>query len=432
MALCKADTSTDARVALDPSARDDTTMSRAVSLHSTEAMTPLEASERQRSVLFVDDEVSVVESLRKALYQYRKQWRVETVTRGSEALAKLQSRPFDAVVTDSRMPEMDGETLLKLVADQHPGVLRVVLSGEVSGSGVARLQRLAHHFIPKPVSAPSLFAQVQEALGAREKLACPRLQALMCRLGELPASPRTFTEISRLSSEPNTTLEQLVAVVEQDPSVAGNLLRVVNSAWFGRPTRIGSTREAVRLLGLVHLRSVVLATEVFGHRPDLEHLAQLALARLNATPALLARLGLSAWHDAAATAVVLCDVGQLIIAMRALDETRAIERAVTAGRVREAVEREVLGADHALLGGVLLRLWNLPTPLVDAVALHHEPRLGDAAPTLATFVALSCRLQELAHAPAPMRTPLLEQIAALEAILTSAARGKESASTMAA
>lgn len=392
----------------------------------------VEPPTRRRSVLFVDDELSVVEGLRKALYQYRKQWHVETATRGAEALVKLQATTFDAVVTDARMPEMDGETLLHVVADQHPEVLRVVLSGEVGGSGVARLQRLAHHFIPKPINATDLFARLQEALSARERLAGHELQALVCRLGELPASPRTFSEINRLSSHPETTLEQLTAVVEQDPSVAANLLHLVNSAWFGRSTRVGSTREAVRLLGMVHLRSVVLATEVFGHRADLEHLAQLAVERLNGTPALLARLGLSAWHDAAATAVVLCDVGELIIAVRAPDDARRIEREVEAGRSRETVEREVLGADHALLGGVLLRLWNLPGPLVDAVALHHEPRLAQAAPTLAAFVALSCRLQELAHAPAPMRAPLLEQITALEATLASPARGKGGASTMAA
>lgn len=370
----------------------------------------------RRRVLFVDDDASVVDGLRKALYKYRQRWDVRTTTEAREAVALLASEPFDALVTDMRMPQMDGEALLREAAARWPAVLRMVLSGEVGEANLSRVYALAHQFVPKPVTTVALYGRIEEALEARDKLANPALKDLVCRLGTLPSLPGTFGAINALAERPDSTLEDFVAVVENDPAVCGSVLRVVNSAWFGLRVRVGSIREAVRLLGTRPLRNVVLATEVFGAGgAAIELLRRQALERLGVLGRLLPLLQAGALKEEAATALVLVDVGQLVVTVRAPDEATRIADAVLAGRQRVPTEREVLGADHALLGGVLLSLWSLPPALVDAVALHEDARVGQAAvaPSLASLVALVCRLQETRDAQPHERPPLLAEATVL-------------------
>lgn len=338
----------------------------------------------------------MVEGLRKSLRQYRQHWEVETATSGADALLRLEAEPFDALVSDAQMPVMDGEHLLLSARDRWPGLLRVVLSGDVGREGTARLSGLCHHFIPKPVAVPMLHARIEEALAARERLGSPRLKALVCRFGALPALPGTFAAVNQLLDS-DATLDAFVQVVERDTAVCANVLRAVNSAWFGLRTRVSSLREAVRLLGLRPLRDVVLAAEVFsGAAPGVEGLRRQALERLGALPGLLRLLGATELREDAATALILADVGQLLLMLRAPEEAAVVERETAGGHDRVEVENRVVGADHTLLGAVLMSIWNLPPSLVEAVALHHAPRTGPVVRSLSSVLALICAVQELA------------------------------------
>jgi HD-like signal output (HDOD) protein len=220
--------------------------------------------------------------------------------------------------------------------------------------------------------------------------------------------PGTFSAISELIGQENATLERFVEVIENDPAVSANVLRIVNSAWFGLRTQVSSLREAVRLIGSVPLRNVALTAELYGtndHR--VAGLRTSAMQRLAALPMIAQRLGVSPVTDEATTAIVLADVGSLVLSLRAPEEAAAIEAEVQAGKARIDVEDARLGATHAAIGAVLLSMWNLPRSLVDAVALHHETKVTPGSPTLCTLVALTCRLHEL-HAM-PARATLREQ-----------------------
>jgi HD-like signal output (HDOD) protein/CheY-like chemotaxis protein len=335
---------------------------------------------------------------------------VETATSAAQALQRLELLPFDALVTDARMPGMDGAQLLRIARERWPEMLRVVLSGDVGKDGPAAVTELAHQFIPKPISVPRLHARIEEALAARQLLGSHALKALVCRLGTLPTLPGTFAAINRLIEQPDASLEEFVRVVEHDPSVCANVLRVVNSAWFGLSTRIDSVREAVRLLGVRPLRNVVLAAEVFnGQGPEVERLRHAALERLFALSALVPRLQATEWKEAAATGVILADVGQLLLILRAPDEVEAIEREVAQGHARTDVEVARLGTDHAHLGAALLSMWSLPADLVGAVALHHEPRTAPQVRSLSTLLALICTLQDYQAATGARREALAQR-----------------------
>jgi YesN/AraC family two-component response regulator len=79
-------------------------------------------------ILFVDDEPNVLAGLKRMLYSLRNEWDMTFVSSGAEALQCLSESPFDVLVTDVRMPGMNGVELLEQVVNLHPGVIRIVLS----------------------------------------------------------------------------------------------------------------------------------------------------------------------------------------------------------------------------------------------------------------------------------------------------------------
>jgi len=103
-----------------------------------------------KRVLFVDDEEMILGGLRRALHGMRGEWDMHFVDSAAAALQALDQGPFDAIVTDMRMPAMDGAQLLDSVKQRHPEVIRMVLSGQSSKSAVLRSIAPAHQFLSNP------------------------------------------------------------------------------------------------------------------------------------------------------------------------------------------------------------------------------------------------------------------------------------------
>lgn len=107
-------------------------------------------------VLFVDDELRVLEGLRRTLRPMRDRWEMDFVASGISALDSLEKRPFDVMVTDMRMPGMDGFALLNEVSGRHPSLIRVVLSGYSEEEEKVRATGLAHTYLAKPCAIDEL------------------------------------------------------------------------------------------------------------------------------------------------------------------------------------------------------------------------------------------------------------------------------------
>src|SRR5689334_1079130 len=103
-----------------------------------------------KRLLFVDDEPMVLSGLRRALHSMQKEWEMEFVASPGAALERLDEARFDAIITDMRMPIMDGAQLLEQVKQSHGEVVRVVLSGQSEMEAVLRSIAPAHQFLSKP------------------------------------------------------------------------------------------------------------------------------------------------------------------------------------------------------------------------------------------------------------------------------------------
>jgi len=115
-----------------------------------------------KRILFVDDESKVLDGIGRMLHADRKRWDMQFVTSGEDALRACEAGAFDVVISDMRMPGMDGAKLLSHVRDRYPGTARIILSGYSEVSSSTRAVPVAHRFLTKPCDA----AQLQAAIDA--------------------------------------------------------------------------------------------------------------------------------------------------------------------------------------------------------------------------------------------------------------------------
>jgi HD-like signal output (HDOD) protein len=323
----------------------------------------------------VDDEPSVLGGLRRQLWDRRADWDLDFAPSGAEALALLETAPADVVVSDMRMPGMDGAALLERVRQRWPSTIRLLLTGYTDQDQVLRSARSAHQFLNKPCDPAALRAAVSHALDLRALVPDARLQADLARLVTLPVMDGVQTRIQAELDRQDTSLRRVGELVEHDPGLSAKVLQLVNSAGVGLSQRVLRPSQAVALLGLDYVRSLwqslqivrvvrhssmARAMEAHGEAVGL---AASAILRENGDPA--AHLGFSAG--------LMHDLGELV-----LEHCRPRAWLAARGQGHER-ERELCGADHAAAGAFLLGLWGADPQVVQAVARHHEaPEPQDA------------------------------------------------------
>lgn len=329
--------------------------------------------------LFVDDEVDVLEGLENRLRRLRRRWKMSFAVGGAAALEKLSEEPFDVIVSDMRMPGMDGAELLSRVRKDYPHIVRVVLSGQTKYEQVLRALPVAHHLLSKPCDSKVLQRSVERAQALHERLGRAELRDVISSLDTLPSLPGVYADITAAVEQPETSLAEIGEIVERDIAMTARLLQVVNSSFFGVGREMTTAHEAVSYLGLNAVRAIVLNVELFaalqpkrlgrGYSLDVaqEHAlltGQIAMRLLDDDAA--ARVAFSAG--------MLHDLGDLILASAMPDAyTECTEYAERESAPRFRAETEVHGLGHAEIGAALLGLWGLPYSIVEGVAYHHDP-----------------------------------------------------------
>jgi len=333
-------------------------------------------------VLFVDDEPLVLQGLRRMLRPLEGVWEMAFAKGGPEALAMLAQAPFDVLVTDMRMPGMDGVTLLSEVKRRYPQIARLILSGQMSQDLVFKSVTLAHQYLTKPCEAGALKAAVDRLLRLRPLLTEPAVLEVVAGIDSLPSLPSLYAELVQETLSPYASAARLGGIISRDVGMTAKILQLVNSSFFGIRRQVNSPAEAVQWLGVETIKTLVLTCEVFKSfncnkvpgfsLPSLwEHsLATGRAARLIAAQENLEKSAV----EQSFMAGMLHDVGKLLLAANfapRYEEVLALCR--TKKLTPWEAEREIFGISHAEVGGYLLGLWGLPDNLVEAVAYHHQP-----------------------------------------------------------
>ncbi|HMD84415.1 MAG TPA: response regulator [Terriglobia bacterium] len=332
-----------------------------------------------RRVLFVDDEPRFYEGLQRLLRPQRHEWEMAFAPSGHAALALMEASPFDVIVSDMRMPGMDGAALLARVREEYPQVVRIVLSSHTELSTALRVVPVAHQFLAKPCDAEMLRVAIERACHLKALLHDDSIRRTVGGLGELPSVPRTYHALTLALADPDVSIQKIAEIIELDVGISAKILQLVNSAFFGIARSITNIQNAVGYLGINTLKSLVLSVEVFRVFAPKEPLEGFSLENLQRharlTAYIAARLPLpNHLVDFAMVAGMLHDVGKLIMAWKlpARFKKLLVEAREEPCPLYKAEEREY-GFSHAEIGAYLLGLWGLPYAVVEAVALHHAP-----------------------------------------------------------
>ena len=368
-----------------------------------------------KQILFVDDEPRVLDGLRRMLRSMRDEWNMTFVTSGAEALKTLEERPFDVVVSDMRMPGMDGAKLLNEVHHRFPHIVRIVLSGQSDQDSIYRSIASTHQYLAKPCDADILKMAVIRACALRDVLRSDTLRGAVAGIQQIPSRPNLYVEIRNEAESEHASLKTIGAIIAKDMGMTAKILQLVNSAYFGLRKNVATPEQAVNMLGLDTIQALVLTVQVFSSLSatgntfvGMDRLWDKSL-RTGSLAREIAKHERSSvmMTDQAYTAGLLHDIGILVFMAKAGEQYTVMLKMAREQKLGgDELERRAFGATHAEVGAHLLGLWGLGDPIVEAVAFHHCPSKcvsGAFAPLTAVHVASA--LQQELFEPGEVHVP---------------------------
>ena len=216
-----------------------------------------------KNIIFVDDERELLDGLRARLYKHRHDWNMQFLLSGDEAIAAFEKQNVDLIVSDVRMPGMDGGQLLAVVKQRWPNTVRIIVSGYSDPVQAVRLTSLAHQYVAKPCDGQQLENIIERCFNLQDLLSQEPLRQVVGRIGNLPAMPKTYGRLQAALSQPTVTAAEIGDIVNADAAIASKVLQITNSAFFRLRKPMVRIKDAVTYLGFATVRNLVLSAEIF-------------------------------------------------------------------------------------------------------------------------------------------------------------------------
>ena len=335
----------------------------------------------KKNILFVDDEPNILKGLQRSLRPLRTFWDMEFAEGAKNALALLERQAFDVIVSDMRMPEMDGAELLKIVQKKYPTMVRIILSGHSDQEMAMKSLKAAHQYLSKPCEKDVLIIAIARACALRDLLNKKTLQDLLGRIETMPSIPSLYSRIMEALRSSESSLADVGEIITKDMGMTAKVLQLVNSSFFGMPRHISGAKEAVALLGMDVVKILVLSIEVFSISKNAVGLIPVQKIHEHCirTGVIANKIaGLEKMDkkksDNAMMASILHDLGKLLLAEYFTSDYAKVMEITRKDNITVfEAEKAVFGVTHAEVGAYLLGLWGLPEAIVAGIAFHHTP-----------------------------------------------------------
>lgn len=332
-----------------------------------------------KKILFVDDEVQILRSLFRLFMET--DFEVFTAESAKEALDILAQENIDIIISDMRMPLMDGYQLLSQVKEKYPHVLRVILSGYSDEKTLfnALQKNIAKLYLLKPWQNEQIIGIIENLLATEESITDSEFFSSINSLEELPTIQSTYQEIMNCIDQ-DDGIDKVVRIIEQDPAIASKVLHIANSAFYGIKT--GSIKQAVTYLGMENIRNIVLSTFViqmfesnicsqreidllWSHSFLCNKIVSLVFNKFLQKK--VPKVGMSAG--------LLHDVGIIFLLNYFQQEYWQFYKEMMEKKENNlcVMESSRFSIDHQQVGGYLLNWWEIPYPIVEAALYHHDP-----------------------------------------------------------
>jgi HD-like signal output (HDOD) protein len=352
----------------------------------------------KRRILFVDDEPNILDGLRRMLRSMRKEFDLYFAESGKDALKLMDENEFDVVVSDMRMPGMDGAELMTEVQDRHPHSIRIMLTGQADEESTMRTVGVVHQFLAKPCDPEKLKNILLRASALHRLMIDGKLKDIISGIDTLPSLPVIYDKLQKKIRDPEASLEDIGKIISQDIAMTAKILQLVNSSFFGLYQKVETPARAVSLLGLDTIKALVLGSQIFSEIKVSGKLFSAESLWLHSmTVGALSKIIAESETDEkdiinnSFIAGILHDIGKLILVSKMESYyTKAVLLSRQDHIPLRLAEKSVFMATHCDMGAYLIGLWGFPSDIVEAIGFHHQ--LGEYpadtfSPALAVHIA---------------------------------------------
>jgi len=331
-------------------------------------------------LLFLDSDDGELDGLKKKSFG----WQIKinsSIEHARECLTTDHS--VKVIVVSADLHGVDGVNFLAHVKETYPDIIRFIALAETDSKLFMSASAVSHQCLSKPYDEHEIKVLMLRALSLRQRLDGCTLRDRLHDIGGLPSLPTLYKKITDEMYSSDPSLAKVSEFIEKDLSLSAKVLQVVNSAGIGLGSQVTLVSQAVTLLGMERLSTMVLLAEVYSMVGDaklppgfsLEALWQHSLQVSNFSKVIADEaVGDRQLTDASFTAGLLHDIGMVILAAHFATELGSVLVLAKEDEISlwEA-EKEIFGTTHAEIGGYLLELWGLPDPIVEAVTFHDLP-----------------------------------------------------------
>lgn len=331
-----------------------------------------------KKILIVDDEKQILKALNRTFMESG--YDVFLAEGGNEGLEILASEKIDLIISDMRMPEMDGEHFLRIAKERYPNVIRIMLSGYSDEKTLfkALQNSLVKLYLFKPWDNTEITSIIEGIFQIEEELTRYDIFDLVTRTEDLPTVDGIYRKLCSLIEE-DANIDEISDIISKDQSTSTRILRIINSAYYGVKT--GDIKQAILYLGLTNLKSVVLSTTIFDNlksntiRPYLDLFWKHANLTNRITTWIYGEFLDKKMSNDYSSAGLLHDIGKIIIINNFNKQYEDITKQSKLNKDIEVFdeERKLFGFSHQELGGYLLNWWELPYPIIEVAMFHHIP-----------------------------------------------------------
>ncbi len=343
-------------------------------------------------IIFVDDEPRVLQGLRRMLRSFRKEWDLHFAEGGHQALSMMEESAADIVISDMRMPNMDGAELLQEVMHRYPSTVRIILSGQSDQLAMLKCMEPAHQFLTKPCNSEELKSVIQQTCRFRSQLEENDrwVQDIISRMTKLPCHPERKRALNETLMEEDPPIERLAEIISSDIGMSLKIIQLVSSSFLGPPQKEILPGMAVQLLGGSMMHSLESQTDVFdvmeegNSLEDFERLTEHSLQVAAGARHVARELSADNAEENHAYLAGLFHVVDLMIRLAAPSMEKPPQTNSTGSL------EPLLASSNAKASAYMLGLWGIPTPIVEAIAHYRNPinrEPSDSIPLVGLHIA---------------------------------------------
>ncbi|MEH6580035.1 MAG: HDOD domain-containing protein [Amphritea sp.] len=322
--------------------------------------------------------------------RFKEHFQIERTNRLDIALQMMAELSYDIVVIHLRNNDFALRyQWLRNCVKEHPGTIRVMLNDKLPAYLVAKASELCHRSIAFTASVDDMLHEISQCLQVKQLISKPVIKEYVGAVEHLPSIPSVYMTLNEALANDATGAADIAKIIEQDPAMSAKLLQLVNSAFFSLNSHVFKIKDAVVILGVRQIRDLFLVSRLFEHYPQNSFWNAFSFENLRNRDMVVGRFARAICRDLkvapdiadkAFLAALLQDIGVLVFATRDPDSYRSVmQQAALMGQPLYALEKLRLGVTHMEVGAYMLRLWNLPPEVVDAVLFHSFPNATNSS-----------------------------------------------------